>query len=90
MDEEKLMKEVYKDSWKLAKKFLEDNDWEAYLTDAEDVRKKYEAKSKKQELLARQVMTGQTYYFEYMLKEVKSEEISENNDGAEEKGHKGN
>lgn len=90
MDEESLMREVFKETWRTAKQFLSDGDWEAYRVEVDKVQKKYEAKSKKQELLARQVMTGQTYYFQYMLKEVNSEKVSKNNNGAEKKGHKVN
>lgn len=68
MDDEILMKEVFADSWKLAKQFLTEKDWEGYLAKAEEVKKKFESKTKKQELLARMVITGQTYYFEEMLK----------------------
>lgn len=68
MDDELLMKEVFADCWKLAKQFLTEKDWERYLAKAEEVKKKFESKTKKQELLARMVITGQTYYFEQMLK----------------------
>lgn len=68
MDDEILMKEVFADCWKLAKQFLTEKDWEGYIAKAEEVKKKFESKTKKQELLARMVITGQTYYFEQMLK----------------------
>ncbi len=68
MDDEILMKEVFADCWKIAKQFLSDKNWESYLSKADEIVTKHSSKSKKQELLARMVITGQTYYFEQMLK----------------------
>lgn len=70
MEEEKLMKEVYGDTWNLTKKFLSgEYDWEKYLAEAEKISQKYKGKSRKQWVLARAVITGTTYYMEELRNE---------------------
>jgi len=75
MEEEKLMKEVYGDTWGLTKKMLNDElTWEQYVEAAEKISKKYKTKSTKQWKLCRGIITGTTCYMEELMRE-KSQRI---------------